>query len=72
MSFSLLQRKIHTFKKAIEHKVGTAGRSFIENLMFVKIRIEVVATITKKINTVNYIFKKIYFTSCVDFFRLRR
>lgn len=38
MSFSLLQRKIHTFKKAIEHKVGTASRSFIENLMFVKTR----------------------------------
>ena len=37
-----------------------------------KIRIGVVATKTKKINTVNYIFKKIYFTSCVDFFRLRR
>ena len=70
--FLYCKEKLIHLRKLLNFEVeNPADFLRLEPLVF-EIRIEDVATLTKKINTVNYIFEKIYFTSCVDFFRLRR
>lgn len=60
--FLYCKEKFIQLRKLLDFEVENPTAFLRLKPLVFKIRIEVDATKTKKINTVNYIFKKIYFT----------